>query len=348
MTGQDLGDLIRRIPQQLRTPGQQLSRRELTSVVAGLGEVVGRISPAAVPGRELGPAAVEAIRTLQQRAALPVTGALDDATLARLRAEVAHRYMVKTPTRIERVQDMLSRTGFARAPEEMTRKQFGDSTADAVRRFQEANGLTVDGLVSDRTLEALRERALTAQLSTKRQVGILQRAVLRAARVKGIQVSIDAAEMKSRSFGPSTQTAIRQLQAALKLPATGTIDPATHARITSVAASRALPKPLVPRQDPSTLQTVPRTLRLNANNKHVPTLQRALTFLGHPVDEREFKAATYGGSTRQAVIAFQRSASLPLTGQVDKATLRAMNKAVSQASPAAAARPGTTHPGLRP
>jgi peptidoglycan hydrolase-like protein with peptidoglycan-binding domain len=275
----------------------------------------------------------EAIAAFQERAQLQPTGEADDTTVRQIVVEVAHQHVVTSRMRTANVQNMLARAGFPPQEEDRSSRVAGDSTIDAVKRFQEVQGLTVDGLVGDKTISALREAALAATLSTKRQTYLLQRKIRRAAEVRGLDVSIDSVETKSRVAGPSTQAAVRALQTSLGLPATGTVDAATFERISSVAASRRAPAFRVAAPDPTTLTTVPRQLRLNAINKHVPTLQRALAFVGHAPVESEFKAARFGPSTRKAVMAFQRANNLPESGAADGATLRLLNQQIRVATP---------------
>jgi len=300
-------------------------RRRTAAAVRALLSLESQQSATAIP-------VAEAIAAFQERKQLRPTGEADDNTVRRIVAEVAHQHMATSRMRTAKVQDMLARAGFAPVEADRQARVVGDSTIDAVKRFQSEQGLTVDGLVGDRTISALREAALTATLSTKRQTYLLQRKIRRAAELRGLDVSIDSVETKSRVAGPSTQAAVSALQTSLGLPATGTVDAATFERISSVAASRRAPASRVAAPDPTSLATVPRQLRLNAINKHVPTLQRALAFVGHAPVESEYKAARFGPSTRKAVIAFQRANNLPESGAADGATLRLLNEQIGVAT----------------
>ena len=62
-----------------------------------------------------------------------------------------------------------------------------------------------------------------------------------------------------------------------------------------------------------------------ARGETVTTLQQALTRLGHPLPQYGADGK-FGDETAGAVSGFQRSASLPETGEVDGATLRAMDQ----------------------
>lgn len=274
-----------------------------------------------------------ALRAFQRRAGLPDTGRADEATVARLLAEAGHQHVATNSTRTGKVQQMLAAVGHTPDPAETASRHLGDSTVSALTSFQQGAGLTPDGLVGDRTLAALREAALTARLASGRQTHLLQRRILRAAAIRGLDVAIDRAETSGRRAGPSTQAAVRALQASLGLPVTGTVDTMTFERIGSVAASRRAPAVKVGAPDPAALAVVPRPLRLNMVNKDVPTLQKALAFLGHPAVEAELKASRYGPATRKAVIAFQAANGLPQTGSADGGTLRLLNDRIRSAGP---------------
>ncbi len=264
-----------------------VGRRRTVAAAAALAAITPPGAASSAPsapgaGAPAAPAAAAVLTQFQQRVGLPATGQADDATVARIVAETAHHHVATSAMRTSRVQHMLAKAGFAPDPQEVGSRTLGAATTDQVRRFQQARGLTVDGLVGDQTLGALSDAALTATLASKRQTHLLQRRIQRAARIRGLDVTIDPAETSSRTAGASTQAAVRELQASLGLPVTGTVDTATFERVNSVAASRRTPAAKVAAPDPAALGVVPRALRLNMANKHVPTLQRALAFLGHP------------------------------------------------------------------
>ncbi|MDQ1053860.1 peptidoglycan hydrolase-like protein with peptidoglycan-binding domain [Arthrobacter sp. SORGH_AS 212] len=279
------------------------------------------------------PAATSVLVAFQERVGLPATGDADDATIARVVAEVAHTHIASSRMRTAKVQDMLARAGFKPIAEERSTRTAGESTIGEVKRFQEQNGLTVDGLVGEVTLGALGQAALTATLATHRQTRTLQRALLKAASVRGVELHIDEAELRTRTAGDSTRAAVRILQESLGLPVTGEVDLTTFDRVRAVAASRRPKSKPVSAPQANEVRVVPRNLRLNMTNKDVATAQKALAFLGHAPTEAEFKAARFGKSTRQAVLAFQAAKRLPQTGALDAATRSAINSAIRIATP---------------
>ncbi len=98
---------------------------------------------------------------------------------------------------------------------------FGPATAEAVRSFQTARGLTADGVVGSRTWTALLSAGTTASLSegsTGEPVSRLQRALTAAL---GRTVDIDGI------FGPLTSEAVRAYQSSRELPVDGLVGPQT-------------------------------------------------------------------------------------------------------------------------
>ncbi|MFI6858174.1 neuraminidase-like domain-containing protein [Streptomyces sp. NPDC050416] len=279
------------------------------------------------------PAAAAALREFQQRAGLPATGTADPATLTRMRDEIASAAAIATRYRTGKLHQLLSDAGYAPDAAEMQGRSAGPSTIAALSRFQSAAGLPESGLAEPATITALRDRAVTRRLGSKRQIAKLQKTLLRAARVRGMQLHIDAEEMRTRQLGPSTLSAVQALQESLRLSVTGTVDAETYDRISAIAASKAGPAPVMGRPDPSDVGLVRRQVRLNMTNADVSALHKALALLGHQPAERESKAGTFGRSTRGAVLAFQASRGLTRTGAVDRATLRELNAAVAEAAP---------------
>lgn len=202
---------------------------------------------------------------------------------------------------------------------------FGVITASALRSFQEANGLPVDGVVSEATLQALQAKSgATASPLVGLQYGAT------GATVKQVQQAIMNAGISLRGgadgiFGTATRDALKQYQAARGLPQTGKVDEATAAAITSGGASGLATPNAMLGLSPGALGTA------------VKQLQQRLMDLG--VTVRGGADGIFGPATANAVKAFQASQGLPQTGTVDDATVKALANP-APAKPAAPADAG--------
>ncbi len=141
-------------------------------------------------------------------------------------------------------------------------------------------------------------------------------------------------------YGRGTTAGVAAFQRAARLPPTGTVDAATLLALD--ARIRAVDHPAAPRPDATRLDS-PRfagdaafravaagtaTLARGARGAAVEKLQWTLIGLGH--DHPRYGAdGSFGGETEAALKAFQRSASLPETGRLDRATLEKLDDAVA-------------------
>jgi lysozyme family protein/peptidoglycan hydrolase-like protein with peptidoglycan-binding domain len=80
----------------------------------------------------------------------------------------------------------------------------------------------------------------------------------------------------------------------------------------------------------STSPTAPTALAIGSRGDRVTQLQNALKQRGYPVGDVD---GIYGSMTRDAVVAFQQNAKLPITGVADQTTLNALEAAAPRAEP---------------
>jgi hypothetical protein len=78
-----------------------------------------------------------------------------------------------------------------------------------------------------------------------------------------------------------------------------------------------------------------RTLSLECTGTDVRLLHRELTMLGHAIAEEERRAASFGVTTREAVLTFQMKCGLAPTAIVDGATAQALTREVNKLPPSA-------------
>ena len=291
------------------------------------------IEPSDLARKEMGASTVEAVRAFQTRVGLPSDGRLNHDTVAKLNAELVHNFVAQSKTRTQRLQDLLQQAGHALDPNEVKSRKFGPSTELAFKEMQAKLGVPQDGRITEGVVNKLREEALKTKLSTKTQVAQVQRTLLRALNIAKLKdVRVDAAELKGRMIGPSTQAAIKTVQTKYGLPATGELDAATYDRLTSIAVS--IPQPVRQLKASSAFELKPlkKTARLNMKSEHVGDVQSALAFLGHKIDEAEFKNKVFGTSTRNAVVSYQRARGLAITGHAEGDTLQSLNEEIDRKS----------------
>jgi peptidoglycan hydrolase-like protein with peptidoglycan-binding domain len=172
--------------------------------------------PGPVDGR-YGPRTTDAVKHLQE-----VGGLEPDGIVGPLTAEVLRHNAPAPPAddraeRVKALQRQLSWLGFEPGPAD---GQYGSLTTGAVKRFQEAYDLPVDGIVDRVTAETL--RANVAQRPTSDRID----------RVKALQrqlqwLGLEPGPIDGR-YGPQTTEAVRRFQEANDLRVDGIVDPQTQ------------------------------------------------------------------------------------------------------------------------
>ncbi|MBD2462416.1 peptidoglycan-binding protein [Oscillatoria sp. FACHB-1407] len=213
---------------------------------------------------------------------------------------------------------------------------FGSLTEDAVIRFQQANGLTPDGIVGASTQAAL-QRSPNAQSQSfnPSSPATVDDGVLRL-EDQGDQVTALQIRLQELGYynGPVTgvfreltEAAVIQFQQDNGLTPDGIVGPATQAAL----SRRVAPTPQATTlTTPPRIQTVPLAtandglLQLGDSGPEVVTLQNRLRELGFysGVTSGQFDA-----QTEEAVRAFQRSRGLTADGVVGPQTASSLNLA---------------------
>ena len=156
-----------------------------------------------------GPATTKAIREFQARHKLAVTGQTDGAWLAVLDREL-----------LRAIQKELAAQGFSPGPAD---GEMGARSEQAIRQFQQSQGLTVDGKPSASLLKAL-QNPLPQVSNTDSAKTISQ-----------LQTTLTALGYDTKGvdgyLGPATQTAIRDFERKQSLPATGRLSERLSSRV---------------------------------------------------------------------------------------------------------------------
>ncbi len=213
---------------------------------------------------------------------------------------------------------------------------FGVLTANALRSFQNANGLGVTGVVDGPTATALAGVTAPAAadpgashdptVTASPLLGLKYGSI--GADVKALQQALINAGVAVRGgadgvFGTATQSALKSYQSAHELDQTGRVDDATAGALASAGGTTTAANPLL-------------GLKYGALGNTVKQLQQALIDAG--VTVRGGADGIFGPATTNALKDFQKSQGLDANGQVDAATAAAL------ANPKAAATPGPTTP----
>ena len=199
------------------TPDRPFSGRvqrvkELQRELAGQG-----FAPGPEDGR-YGPRTTEAVKRFQRSTGLPDDGVADHTTL-----EALHRPKPTQPQpftqREERVKELQHHLAALGLKPGLIDGRYGPITTDAVRRFQRAHDLPVDGVADPVTLNALKASVKGSPFLVRTErVKELQRQLHRL----GLQPG-----MVDGRYGPLTTQAVKRFQEAHNLPPDGIADPET-------------------------------------------------------------------------------------------------------------------------
>ncbi len=208
---------------------------------------------------------------------------------------------------ISALQQRLKELGFFKAN---VTGYFGSMTKDAIIQFQQAKGLTPDGVVGASTEASLGEQSksrsnlvressnLSSQGGKDSSKRILQLGD-RGSQVSALQESLAVAGFPSRTkgiFDWTTQEAVRQFQEAKGLTADGIVGPQTMALLLEIGGSN------------------PKSPPRNANSKSdIQALQRRLQEQGF---YRGSIDGLWGSQTQSAVEAAQRAYKVSSTEQL--------------------------------
>ncbi|HSK69092.1 MAG TPA: peptidoglycan-binding protein [Candidatus Limnocylindria bacterium] len=198
--------------------------------------------------------------------------------------------------------------------------KFGANTYEAVRRFQQANGLAVDGLAGNRTLTILYAAAGTGGGAAPRASGTLEYGSSGSA-VVSLQKALTQLGFNTGGadgkFGANTQKAVEAFQRANGLAADGKAGPATLAKLDALAGSGGTGSGSAPGTPSATLS---RTLRSGATGEDVRLLQTKLAALDYSVTVN----GKYDSKTVAAVKAFQGRNRLTADGVAGPNTFKAL------------------------
>jgi len=306
---------------------------------AGLHKALEKLDLIVVDGeknpRKIAAATTAAVKEFQKTNKLKPTGRLNEETVLAMNVALHDNFVTVNKNRTEKLHTLLQKINLKIDKEEISTRAAGASTRKAIKEFQKKNGMTVDGKLSEEVLDKLHEAVIKERLKANTQKGFLQTKLQKASKIAGLNLEITPDELKSKQLGATSTKIIEEFQKKYNLPPTGTVDRATLHRLESVAASRGTFVKKIGKPEATELSIVNQTLRINKTSPAVNNAQKALSFLGFNISKTEFNTKTFGKTTRQAVLAFQKNNGLAQTGQLEKADIKALNAIVLEANPAA-------------
>jgi peptidoglycan hydrolase-like protein with peptidoglycan-binding domain len=234
---------------------------------------------------------------------------------------------------VARLQDILVYLGgkIDDKTEDRKTRTLGEYTAKALIEVKQNISLPKTANLNKSTIDALNQKTIEKYYSSKTQTANLHRTLIKAARIAKLEFDISA-DMKTRSQGSQTRSALRQFQKKYGLKQTGILNKETLERLESVSASRVKPMKKLKVPQTERLMKVRYPIRLNMQKSKVADLQRALAWIGYDIDRTEANSQTYGRTTRKAVIAFQTEHGLPVSGNVGFKTAQRMNSLIESNS----------------
>lgn len=250
-----------------------------------------------------GPATKAAVAEFQKAAGITADGVAGSATITALFSASAPRKADGTLKRGDRgdavvtLQKRLRELGYLTDTADGI---FGDTTEEAIKKFQKAVGLAADGVAGATT-----QTKLNASNAPENTAVILRQGSSGAA-VKSLQKRLIELGYLGGSadgnFGTGTKSALMDFQSAAGLKVTGVADVDTQE---ALEASDAPEKGGV-------------TLKQGMSGDAVKRLQNRLIELGYMTGTAD---GNFGASTKTAVAAFQRKAGLDADGIAGPTTL---------------------------
>ena len=282
-----------------------------------------------------GPKTVAAIKSFQGKNGLTADGIAGPQTIAKIDAAYEAKggsssgsgssasglKLNSKGTDVRNLQQDLTTLGYYWA--EIT-GNFGAKTETAVKRFQEENGLTADGVAGTKTLNAI-AAAVARKGGTPASGGNAGTTLkLNSQGTKVSQLQTDLKQLGyyyaeiTGNFGEKTEAAVKAFQKAKSLTADGVAGTKT---LNAIAAA-------VDKAGGSSSGSSSTNMKLGSTGTAVSALQQNLTTLGYYYGD---VTGHYGNLTQQAVKKFQKAKGLTQDGVASTATLNAITSALKNA-----------------
>ncbi len=261
----------------------------------------------------------DALVTFQRHNDLLPDGILGEETFLRLLSADAKEYVMQEGDEgddVKEVQNRLYELGYL--DKNSRTGTFGEKTASAVRSFQSANKLKVDGKVGAKTLNTLYSGDVVGNYYKS---GDSDESIV--AYQKRLQALgyLDKSYSCSGKMDKQTVSAIKSFQEANGLVRDGCLGPATMEQLDSKSA-------------------VAFAIRLGMSGSDVKAAQQRLYKLGYIRSSQV--TGYYGETTAEAVRSFQKRNSLTQNGELNAKTLEKLNSDKAKSAPSTATKKPTS------
>ncbi|MCI6375797.1 MAG: peptidoglycan-binding protein, partial [Clostridiales bacterium] len=217
---------------------------------------------------------------------------------------------------------------------------FGSKTETAVKRFQEENGLTADGVAGTKTLNAIAAAVAKkggSSASSSTSSGTALKLNSQGTKVSRLQQDLKQlgyyyAEITG-NFGEKTEAAVKKFQQAKGLTADGVAGTNTLNAIASAIAAAG---------GSTSSGTGTSGMKLGSTGDDVRALQQNLTTLGYYYGDI---TGRYGSLTQQAVKKFQKARGLTADGVAGTSTVNAIASTLKSSGSTPAGGSGSTTAG---
>ena len=277
------------------------------------------------PTEYFGNHTLDALVTFQRHNDLLPDGILGEATYARLFDGTAKEYVMQEGDEgddVKEVQNRLYELGYLEKGSRTA--SFGEKTAAAVRAFQSANKLKVDGKVGAKTMNRLYSSDVVGNVfkpgDSDEMIEQYQRLLIKLG-------YLDSSHSINGKMDSKTVSAIKTFQDANGLVRDGCLGPATMEQMSSKNA-------------------VKYAMRLGMSGSSIKNAQYRLYKLGY-IRSGQI-TGYYGGSTEEAVRAFQKRNGISQSGEIDEKTLDKLNSDKAKAAQNAPKTTPTPKPGTTP
>ena len=251
----------------------------------------------------------DALITFQRHNNLLPDGIVGEATYALLAGGQAHEYIMQEGDEgddVKEVQDRLYELGYL--DKNSRTATFGEKTAAAVRSFQSANKLKVDGKVGDKTLNALYSSDVVGNSYKSGDTDELIVPYQKRLQKLGY---LDSNYVCTGRMDGKTVSAIKTFQEANGLVRDGCLGPATMEQLDSKDA-------------------VHYAMRLGMSGSGIRAAQQKLYKLGYIRASQV--TGYYGETTAEAVKTFQKRNGLTQSGEINAKTLEKLNSEKAKAA----------------